>query len=219
MRKVIFRVMVLMMACSPFLFPDVFANFFNLVGATFFPRKEVIAEIPLGGGNTAPAMMRAEIAVSSEARQSIRYPKILISEVMAGTISSAQDEFIELYNPNERAVSLEGWSIKKRSGTGSESSFVSPARFKESSIPPYRYFLIAHEAGYANTAVLPDILWPKSYSLSSREGALVLYNPEGETADEANWDSIPKNQSVARVSWEEPVFSPLSIPTPQNSSR
>lgn len=199
-----------------FLFPAATDSFFNLLRETFGSGNAVILEVPLGEKDE-PIPLEKTSSLGGTPQAS--YKRVLISEVMTGTSAGAADEFVELYNPNDETVPLAGWSIKKRSGTGSESSFVSSARFKEGSIPPHRYFLIAHEAGYTNTVALPDAFWPKSYSLSPKEGTLVLYNPEGEIVDETSWDFIPKDQSIARISWEEPAFSNLPTPTPQNSSR
>ncbi|HSH31792.1 MAG TPA: lamin tail domain-containing protein [Candidatus Saccharimonadales bacterium] len=59
-----------------------------------------------------PVPVRAvEPAVSSS---------IVISEIQAGTANSASDEFIELYNPTDSDVALEGWRIEYR-GTAATS--------------------------------------------------------------------------------------------------
>ncbi len=196
-----------------FLVPRLSGDFFRLAETTFFPHEKVIAEIPL---TEFPNEQNKEVMPPRETRPPITYPKLFISEVMTGSSVSAQDEFVELYNPNDVAVSLTDWDIRRKSATGKESLFVSALRLKNKTIPPYRYFLIAHDGGYTGK-VLSDALWPKSYSLSATKGALVLYNPAGIVSDEISWNMVPKDQSIIRASWDSAVFVVLSTPTPQNS--
>gem|GEM_PF-6535697 len=200
------------------LFPTFFAGAFGLVRETFGPAEEIVATVSLDLKEEGRSATFSGEDLSPDPAGLVSYSNILISEVVAGTSIGAGDEFVELYNPNDKTVSLTGWSIKKRSGTGSESSLVSSSRFKDKRIPPHRYFLIAHEGGYVTSSLPPDVLWPKSYSLSPGGGILVLYDPGGTRVDEVSWGSIPNNQALARISWEDSKFFLLSAPTPQTSS-
>ncbi len=208
-------------ALALFLFPRLPGDFMRLAGRTFFPHEEVVAEIPLGIGKVPQSETRLPMGVgirSEENSDVAAHLKLFISEVMAGTSANSQNEFVELYNPNDAAVSLTNWSIKRRSAAGRESSFVSASRLKGKIIPPFRYFLIARDGGYGSAGVPPDAVWPKSYSLNSGFGALVLYNPTGAVSDTLLWNSIPKDQSVVRASWNaSSALVTLPIPTPQNS--
>ncbi len=142
---------------------------------------------------------------------------ILISEIMAGSDANSNDEFIELYNPTSNPIDLTGWSIKKKSSSGSESTLVSSSRLEGKVIFPNKYLLLANEGGYSGS-VFADIFWPKSYSLAYANNAIVIYNSLGETIEEASWTEIPKNQSYERVSWGNSQFQAQVNPSPQNSN-
>ena len=134
---------------------------------------------------------------------------------MAGSENSSLDEFLELYNPTSCVITLSGWTIKKRTSTGNESTLVAMSRLEGKSIPAESYFLLANEGGYVGT-VQPDVWWPKSYTLAYANNAIVIYNADGAKIDEAIWTEIPKGQSWARTSWSSNQFS-IQNPNPQNS--
>ena len=135
---------------------------------------------------------------------------------MAGSDGNANNEFIELYNPGESAVSLTGWSIQKKSSGGGESALVSKSRFEGKEIKPHGYFLIAHEGSYIGS-VVPDLTWPVSYNIAYTNNAIALYNGSGAKIEEVHWDEIPAGESFVRSSWSDATFS-LQPPTPQNSA-
>lgn len=135
---------------------------------------------------------------------------------MVGSEGNADNEFIELYNPTDSSIDLTGWSLKKRSSTGSESSLVVASRLEGKIIPAKKYFLLAHEGGYSGGAA-PDILWPSSYSLAYTQNAVVIYNPQGEKVQEVSWAEISKDQSFERTSWDSNEFIPQPSPNPKNS--
>ncbi len=132
---------------------------------------------------------------------------LAITEVMAGSQQSGDDEFIELYNGTGRDILLTGFSIKKKASSGNESSLVSVSRLQGKIIPAGKHFLIVHEGKYSGD-VTPDVTWPASYSLAYTNNAVVLYGPNAEKLAELSWLEIPKGQSSA---------SP--VPMPQNSSQ
>lgn len=132
-------------------------------------------------------------------------PSILITEVFVGSEQSSDDEFIELYNAGDAAVDLTGWSIKKKSSTGSESSLVSSARLEGKSIPAHSFFLIAHEGKYLGGASL-DATWASSYNLAYTNNAITLYKPDGGAMDSTSWSEITKGQSWARQPQKDAVF-------------
>lgn len=131
---------------------------------------------------------------------------IQISEVSAGTESNSDDEFIELFNPNSVAVSLTGYSIKKRSSTGSESALVSISRLDGKTIPANKHFLIVHEGAYQGGAA-SDATWPASYDLAYKNNAVILYDPNGNRIFEVTWAELQKGMSST------------GTPSPQNSSQ
>ena len=83
---------------------------------------------------------------------------VLISELAAAGPGSAEDEFVELYNPSNQAVSLAGWVLHYRAaGTGSSwgLSTVLPAGAGISARGYYLITSMVSVTGYAG-AVAPD---------------------------------------------------------------
>ena len=143
--------------------------------------------------------------------------KVLISEVMAGSSESSDYEFIEIYNPGSAAIDLTGWTMKKKTSSGSESTLVVASRLEGKSILPGKYLLLAHEEGYTGS-VSADIWWPKSYTLAYTNNSVLIYNASGSLVDQVSWPDIPKDKSYERSSLtEDSGFSVQATPNPQNS--
>ncbi len=144
--------------------------------------------------------------------------KVLISEVMAGSSASVDDEFIEIYNYGTDPADLTGWTIKKKTSSGAEPSpLVVASRLEGKVIPAGKYFLLAHDGGYAG-AVAADVLWPSSYSLAYTNNSITIYNASGAVIDQVSWVEIPKDKSYARSSMDISAgFGVSESPNPQNS--
>ena len=146
--------------------------------------------------------------------------RVLIGEVQVGTDISSNDEFIELYNAGSAPVDLSGWSIKKKTSTGSEGSLLSagwPTGFQGKSIQPGKYFLLVNQGGYAGS-VGKDGDWATSNNLAYTSNSIAIYDASGTMVDGVSWSEIPKNKSYARISWSGSDFSVLDTPTPKNST-
>lgn len=141
---------------------------------------------------------------------------LLVNEVMAGMEGNGDYEFVELYNPGGAPVDLTGWTVKKRTSTGSESTLVTASRLEGKRVPAGGYFLLASEVGYTG-AVAADVRWPKSYTLAYTNNAVILYNAAGEKVDEVAWTEIPKGSSYTRAPLNGGVFAVRATPTPQNT--
>lgn len=157
----------------------------------------------------------ASVSTVQPETSSIVLQPIYISEVMVGSdLGGGDDEFIELYNPNDATVNLTGYEIKKRASTGSLSSLVTPSRFKDVIIPAKKHLLITHDGAYKG-AVEGDIVFPASYSLAYTKNAVVLYDANGTLIHEASWAEIKKGQSYACDTTLACVIQ--ETPTPTNS--
>lgn len=170
---------------------------------------------PLAAQGAATAAPPSSAPPTPSASEGLRKASVLIIEVVPRT-ESKYDAFIVLYNAGADAVDLTGWTLKKRASTGSESSLVVAARLESKIIPVGRYFLLANDSGYTGT-VAPDATWAHSNTLAKSNNAVILYTPDGETADSAAWTEVPYGKSLARVSLDGSDFTLQDTPTPRNS--
>lgn len=131
--------------------------------------------------------------IQSSVRLDVSSTSVLISEgyvdiieVVAGKEGNTSYEFIKLHNPSGNIIELTGWTIKKRSSTGNETTLVSSVRLEGKIIPSKGYFLLASEGGYSGSPT-PDVWWPKSYTLAEKGNAVILYNANGDNIKEFSW--------------------------------
>lgn len=129
---------------------------------------------------------------------------IVISEIQISGVT-ADDEFIELYNPTGQEASLENWDIKRKTNTGSESNILNNI---QGVIKPYGYFLIIPRANCgeskAEICYKGNIIADDEYTTNSfmaNDNAILLYSDAGEIIDEVVWVEIPKSQSLERKAW------------------
>ncbi|OGI66781.1 hypothetical protein A2642_04320 [Candidatus Nomurabacteria bacterium RIFCSPHIGHO2_01_FULL_39_10] len=144
------------------------------------------------------------------------YAEVIINEVqIAG--STANDEFIELYNSGDSVANLTDFYIKKKTSSGSESSFVVPSRFEGVTISSGGYLLLARENEYMGT-VSPDIFWPSSYSLANNN-SLTLFRGNETDKNEVSWQTIEENKSFQKTTtgWIIAVATPKAQ-NPNSSS-
>ena len=107
---------------------------------------------------------------------------IVISEVAwMGTHASANDEWIELYNNTDQAISLAWWRLEAADGV--------PSIALSGTIPARGFFLL--ERTDDNT--VSDIIADQIYTgvLSNSGEVLVLKDPSGNVIDTANGDGGP----------------------------
>lgn len=108
---------------------------------------------------------------------------ILISEIMTSQTSASKNEFIELFNASNNDIDLTGYTLKKKTKSGSESALVSSAKFS-GIIPSRGYFLISHPDYKTINA---DLAYSStSYSIADNNTVL-LYNKEGNLIDKVGY--------------------------------
>jgi hypothetical protein len=172
--------------------------------------------------NSLPALGTGQVAGASTSgdEEAATLPaqeeRVLIGLVTIGISGNINNSYIELYNPGSASVNLTGWSVKKKSSNGSESTLVSASRLSGKIIPAGKYFLLASQEGYKGTAS-PDAVWPPSYTLAYKNNAVTIYNKSGQALDTAAWSNIPEGKSLVRVSWDNSQFMVLDAPSPKNS--
>ncbi len=136
--------------------------------------------------------------------------EILLSEVFLG--SNALPPFIELYNAGDTSIDLTGFSLKRLSASGTETTFITSKRFENMLVNQHEYVLIAK----SSSTLSADIYWPASYAMAKTNSSLRLYNPSNKMIDEVSWNSIPENSSLTRIAWDKNDFTLIDPPTPQS---
>ncbi|GIW66252.1 MAG: hypothetical protein KatS3mg095_0150 [Candidatus Parcubacteria bacterium] len=111
---------------------------------------------------------------------------ILISEILIDG-GNSNDEYVELYNPNDFEVNLSGWKLIKINKNGNQQTLIglrTRETFENRIIRPYSYLLIANiDGAYASIA---DIKYVGSYNLA-KDNSIVLVNNNNEVVDLVGW--------------------------------
>ena len=109
---------------------------------------------------------------------------LVISEIKtSGGTGKATDEFVELYNPTDTAISLAGWRLDKKTSGGSPYPLVD--NFGDLSVQPHGYLLVAHPVGYLGTA-FPDKFFTTTNSISDNN-TVIIYNSDGMEVDKVGF--------------------------------
>jgi hypothetical protein len=104
---------------------------------------------------------------------------VLINEVAwAGTNASANDEWIELYNPGWQAINLSGWRLAAADGNLDIAL--------SGQIAAGGYYLLERTDDTTISDIPADLIY--SGALSNNDEILRLYAPDGEVVDTANLD-------------------------------
>lgn len=156
-----------------------------------------VLELPAGYLAPGHYTIRLEVADAAEntARDSLAItirpipsiPKILVNEIQFHGQTN-RDEFIELFNPNPDDISLDGWSLRKKTSGGSESALVSGASFN-GTIASHGYFLIAtaqtEEDGTSKYQgeTPPDLYYSGQNYYFAPDNTILLYGPDGSIVD------------------------------------
>ncbi len=104
-------------------------------------------------------------------------PNIVISQVYGGGGNATAiytNDFIELFNRGNTAVSLNGWSVQYASSTGT--SWVNKTNLSNITLQPGQYYLIQGASGGANGTSLPTADVIGSINMSATAGKLALVN-------------------------------------------
>ncbi|MCP5099588.1 MAG: hypothetical protein GY943_28880, partial [Chloroflexi bacterium] len=132
---------------------------------------------------SAPGLDEGEDEIPASAMPS----EILISELLLGIPGNNRQEFIELYNTEADAHSLDGWSLWYQLKDDQEEELVI-AWESGDVIPPFGHYLLVHEE--QDLGILPDAVF--TVNLSERKGGLVLRNQWGDAVDKLGWgDASP----------------------------
>ncbi len=114
------------------------------------------------------------------------YP-ILISEVMAGKQGNNNYEFIELYNPGDNLIDLQGWSLWYRLATSEDDLLVYSWQTR-ALIPPHGHYLLVRSG--EDLGLPADAFFTQGLNTSG--GGLTLRNASDSTEDKLGWGTAPE---------------------------
>jgi hypothetical protein len=111
-------------------------------------------------------------------------PRVVINEILYHPVpDSPKREFVELHNPQDRAVDLSGWSLD------GEVKYFFPAG---TAIPPRGYLVIGGDAEVvASIYGLKGVLGPLKGKLSRKGGTIDLLDAKGDLVEEVQYDDKP----------------------------
>lgn len=134
------------------------------------------------------------------------YLKVLISEIQIKSASSSDDEFIELYNPNNDEIDISQWSIQKSYST---STTIYKKNFEGGNkIPAKGYFLIVYASSTDQNLLNLADMAHKTFNLASNNTIYLV-------ADQEKIENASDINIVDMVGFGENVFSegnPAPIP-------
>ncbi|MFA5048025.1 MAG: lamin tail domain-containing protein [Patescibacteria group bacterium] len=128
---------------------------------------------------------------------------LVISEIQIDSINGAggtEDDFVELYNPQEATASLTNWSIQKTSASGGSLY----RKELSGTIPAHGFFLIVRNGGNTNQALKnsANILASDSSFSLSENNSIYLVNNNEDIADVNDPNIIDKVGWGNTVSFE-----------------
>ncbi len=128
--------------------------------------------------------------------------KILISEIFIREGTST-NEYIELYNPNNFEVYLDGWNLIKINKEGKEEYIFSTStksKYKlRGKIKAYGYFLLANSNNNLEKefSIKPDVIYSKDKDFA-KNNKLKLINTDGELIDLLEWENFDEKLILVR---------------------
>jgi len=120
---------------------------------------------------------------------------LVISEVLVEPSGRQSDyEFVELYNPTGGTVTIGGWTIAYKSGTGTSFSTVATVPSGRV-IGPYGFFLV----GGGKVVPSPDVV-DRSLGFNATSGHIALRNTAGVIVDKVGYGSAIDPEGAAAPS-------------------
>ncbi|HOL47275.1 MAG TPA: lamin tail domain-containing protein, partial [bacterium] len=133
-------------------------------------------------GNTSPITFS-----NVSAKTSIEFTDhIVISEVKYEGVGSANDEFIELYNPAPYDINISGWVIKKKSGTGTTETTIKTISSNKI-IKSFGYFLIANTGFAQINTIIPD---DTTTQIIAANNVILLYDTSNTLIDKVGYGVV-----------------------------
>lgn len=133
--------------------------------------------------------------------------RLLVSEIQVSG-ETADDEWVELYNPAEQDLDISGWSIQYRGG---ESENYSKKNFIDGAMVPAKGFYLIANNGYQN-AIEPDMTHD-SFSFSGVGGTVFLVNNQEFLTASATFENVVDRLAYGAGSYLYPETAEF-VPAP-----
>lgn len=117
------------------------------------------------------------IGISLQQQAKAATNHVVISQIQVSG-SSANDEFVELYNPTDASIDMSGWRLTRKTSTVG----ATPQNLVASlsgTIDPRGYYLIAHPA--SSYILFADKLYSSSSSAITTNNTISLFSDAGQT--------------------------------------
>lgn len=102
---------------------------------------------------------------------------VVISEIQTGG-NTANDEFVELFNPTDCPITIDGWKLTKKTSGGTEANLSSHLT---GTIPAHGFFLITPRVGY-DGPVAPDAQYSQASNfIAAANNTVILYADQAKT--------------------------------------
>ncbi|MCR2802423.1 S-layer homology domain-containing protein [Paenibacillus soyae] len=159
-------------------------------------------------GRWTSAMLAALLAVGTTtggsapaARAATDNSNVVISQVYGGGGNNGatwKNDFIELYNPTDEAISLDGWQVQYASATAASwPTSGSNIHALTGTIPAGGYYLLQQAAGSGGTADLPTPDAIGTLTMGATNGKVRLINASSEVVDLVGFGSANEAESEA----------------------
>ena len=175
---------------------------------------------PPGGENSPPPIISAAAGASVPLPEpSSASIQILITETYIGSSDNQQDDFVELYNPNLKAIDLTDWYLRRKTaGAQDFSSYAPHELLSGKAIGARDYFLIANASSTFATSA--DVV--TTYPLTANN-TLVLKNNQREIISQVSTDNPTTGKSYGRK-WSSTTLNytedfEAQIPTPRTQNQ
>jgi hypothetical protein len=122
---------------------------------------------------------------------------IIINEIQI-TGANSNDEFVELFNPTDAPVTLDGYKLNKKTKSGIESTLLSSTTSTKflGAIPAYGYFLIAH-LSYKDK-IAADLGYSSSCSIAS-DNTILLYDNNSKLLDKVGFGFATDSENTPAI--------------------
>ncbi len=167
-------------------------------GGTPRAKNTIIIPSPSGsgGGSSSPAPSLVPAAEETPSASGGALSNLLISEFQAGSGADAKYEFVEIWNPNDSAVDLADWDLKKKTSGGNTQNLATNI---SGMIPARGFFLIGSQE--YNGGAAPDARYTQaSNTLAGSNNSILLVNASDEIVDEVFYASLAEDVSYERKS-------------------